>query len=53
MNAIGFCETCRHYRDLFCRNPESPYGGNIRLPVHKCFAHAPAKPSQEPNHDQQ
>lgn len=32
------CMNCRHYRDLFCQNPDAPYGGKIRLPVQFCHA---------------
>lgn len=33
------CMDCRHYRDLFCTNRDSPYGGKLRLPVQQqCFA---------------
>ena len=41
MSAPGFCEECRYYRNFFCTNRASPYGGKVRLPVHRCHAHVP------------
>ena len=54
MNTLGFCEACRHYRDFFCKNRASPYGGKVRLPVHKCHAHTPTRAAlkEDTRHDQ-
>lgn len=40
-NERGPCGTCREYRDNFCRNPQSPYGGKPRISSMGCWAHSP------------
>lgn len=32
------CEHCKSYRELMCKNPNSPYGGKVRLPGMGCYA---------------
>jgi len=38
-NTYGRCADCSpHYHDHQCRNPDSPYGGKVRLPQMGCWA---------------
>ena len=37
------CGTCKYFRDSFCKNPDSPYGGKPRIKQMGCFAHIKEK----------